>query len=516
MPTFSKSYKLFYTVLDSLRSSWREFQALHDLGLNVPLLAEILGCGRTMEMASTPPHGAEEAAREVIDRALGNTVQDPIVLSPAHTIHSSVDASFSDTVGHFDDDFPLPPASTAAPTVVGKTAPAGSVAGTLAQRKQARVTILNDLVESWKMKGCTDKFMRYLRLKFNPSQLYAIHTAAEQQGFTLVQGPPGTGKTTTILGILNAIHIREYNQYYKMALEALLGVEGQRCRLQQYEHPWLSLIARLTAAKPRILVVAPSNGAVDNIVLRVMADGFVDGNGGKYYPNIVRVGSRTKSARVKSVSLEDLTDKEMAIANGDLNRLEVLEQFNTQVTGMIKDHAFLQTMLVNLQTAYAQCNPLPCYFELRVDAASGLPVWVDHLTKTTAATPPSLEVVQKRGAQYATIESLPDYILYSHRLTQLVAALDAVSAKRKKVSNMTEAGDRKCAFNMREAVERSVIDGAQILFTTLNSAGQPSMESTEFVVTVVDEAAQVRISIHQRYSPFCGDVLTDFLHYSPL
>jgi len=39
----SKSYKLHYTVVDSLRSSWREFQALHDLGLNVPLMGEILG-----------------------------------------------------------------------------------------------------------------------------------------------------------------------------------------------------------------------------------------------------------------------------------------------------------------------------------------------------------------------------------------------------------------------------------------------------------------------------------------
>jgi hypothetical protein len=33
----------------------------------------------------------------------------------------------------------------------------------------------------------------------------------------LVQGPPGTGKTATILGILNAFHIREYNRYYQRA-----------------------------------------------------------------------------------------------------------------------------------------------------------------------------------------------------------------------------------------------------------------------------------------------------------
>lgn len=47
--------------------------------------------------------------------------------------------------------------------------------------------------------------------------------------------------------------------------------------------------------------------------------------------------------------------------------------------------------------------------------------------------------------------------------------------------------------NVRELAERSCIDSAHILFTTLNSAGHPSMESTEFCVTVVDEAAQVKV-----------------------
>ena len=43
---------------------------------------------------------------------------------------------------------------------------------------------------------------------------------------------------------------------------------------------------------------------------------------------------------------------------------------------------------------------------------------------------------------------------------------------------------------MQQLIEKSVIDEAQILFTTLNSSGHPSLEATEFCVTVVDEAAQ--------------------------
>ena len=34
--------------------------------------------------------------------------------------------------------------------------------------------------------------------------------------------------------------------------------------------------------KPRILVSAPSNTAVDNIVLRIMEQGFLDGDGQRY------------------------------------------------------------------------------------------------------------------------------------------------------------------------------------------------------------------------------------------
>ena len=34
-------------------------------------------------------------------------------------------------------------------------------------------------------------------------------------GFTLVKGPPGTGKTTTLKGLLNLIHIREFSRYYE-------------------------------------------------------------------------------------------------------------------------------------------------------------------------------------------------------------------------------------------------------------------------------------------------------------
>lgn len=56
--------------------------------------------------------------------------------------------------------------------------------------------------------GLSRRFLAMLQSSYNPSQLHAISVAATAPGFTLVQGPPGTGKTSTLLGILNSIHVR--------------------------------------------------------------------------------------------------------------------------------------------------------------------------------------------------------------------------------------------------------------------------------------------------------------------
>jgi AAA domain len=93
-------------------------------------------------------------------------------------------------------------------------------------------------LKRWEDLGLTLKFLTVLKRTNNPSQLRAIHSSICNPGFTLVQGPPGTGKTSTILGILNAFHIREYDRYYKMAVEVFLGEEGVRCRESKDAAPW--------------------------------------------------------------------------------------------------------------------------------------------------------------------------------------------------------------------------------------------------------------------------------------
>ncbi|ETV98167.1 hypothetical protein, variant 2 [Aphanomyces invadans] len=140
-------------------------------------------------------------------------------------------------------------------------------------------------------------YVAWLKKTFNESQQEAIAAAATSHGFTLIKGPPGTGKTTTLKGLLNSLHLREYNRYYNAVLDVA----------RRPDHETSKAWAAIGDEKPHILVAAPSNIAVDNIVAKIMEEGFCDGEGRQYFPNIIRVG-RGANINVKSVVLEGMVE----------------------------------------------------------------------------------------------------------------------------------------------------------------------------------------------------------------
>ncbi|KAF9936736.1 DEAD-box type RNA helicase [Mortierella alpina] len=132
--------------------------------------------------------------------------------------------------------------------------------------------------------------------KVNTPQAQAIVGAIERpKGFTLIQGPPGTGKTKTILGLVGALLADGARARAAPAVQA--SRNGER-PLQ-------------TGTVSRILVCAPSNAAIDEIVKRLKG-GIRNTTGELFIPKVVRVGTLdTVNAEVKDVALDSLIAKEL-------------------------------------------------------------------------------------------------------------------------------------------------------------------------------------------------------------
>jgi senataxin len=196
----------------------------------------------------------------------------------------------------------------------------------------------------------TPPFINHLHNGFNAPQLAAIqwaaaHTAAgssevtsnsssggQPWPFTLVQGPPGTGKTHTVWGMLNVIHLVQYQRYYAALLKKLApgsvssdeysissggeyyGDGGGTIDevLQKMDNNLARVLPKL-CPKPRMLVCAPSNAATDELLSRVLDRGFIDGEMKQYRPDVARVGVDSQSRAAQAVSVERRTEQLLAM-----------------------------------------------------------------------------------------------------------------------------------------------------------------------------------------------------------
>ncbi|KAG5550076.1 hypothetical protein RHGRI_015137 [Rhododendron griersonianum] len=186
--------------------------------------------------------------------------------------------------------------------------------------------------------------MESIESNHNKSQLDAIRVGVSRKRLVLIQGPPGTGKTQTILGLLSAIlHATPARVNSKGKLRGTK--QGPEFPIQEkYNHwekasPWLSGINPRDAKMPengddgffptsgnelkpevvnssrkyrvRVLVCAPSNSALDEIVLRLLNTGIRDENNRAYNPKIVRIGLKPHHS-VQTVSMDYLVEQKLA------------------------------------------------------------------------------------------------------------------------------------------------------------------------------------------------------------
>lgn len=327
-------------------------------------------------------------------------------------------------------------------------------------------------------------FLEHVRSKFNPSQNEAIEAAVSStQGFTLVQGPPGTGKTSTVIGLLNGLHLLEYQRYYDAIMEVAVQPDGREAEKRWQE---------IGAQKPHILVCAPSNIAVDNILERILEDGFLDGHGGIYRPVIFRVG-RGQGAKVKAVSIDEQVDMLLKIDPVELQL--AIDAAAVEAARLGQTVVTTRRRVQVLAAAFAQ-NPLPPGFELRV-TSDEVPraYFVNHFEQTTSFVPPP---EPSPGASYATdyptLQTLPEYLSFAHQLTQSLEQFERANLRLKRLQLVATTQNTAKFRQARQALEESHLLEAHIVFTTLNSAGLSALEScaatTPFGIIVVDEAAQ--------------------------
>ena len=128
-----------------------------------------------------------------------------------------------------------------------------------------------------------------------------------------------------------------------------------------------SAIREATKCKPRILVCAPSNAAVDNIILKIMESGFIDGGGMRYNPSIIRVG-RGQSETVKDVALERKVES-LLEENSDQIKLQAsIKAFRMEQGKCRNDISKCQKRLLAIEkaTPYA----LPKHWEIRCDEST--------------------------------------------------------------------------------------------------------------------------------------------------
>ena len=289
-----------------------------------------------------------------------------------------------------------------------------------------------------------------------------------------------TTETTTLCAVLNSLHIRQYNKYYDEVRTIATKLTGTR----------ETALAMARRAKPRLLVCAPSNAAIDNIILKIMEDGFVDGRGQRYNPSMIRVGVG-QSAAVRPVALEDKVDTIFS-ENSDAQQLQAsIAGYRAELSRIMHDLTSVRRRAHAIETASPW--PVSSDWEIRIDEESfdqsGKAYFVNHQQKqTTYEIPPPPEP----GAEQWKTTSMPEYRAYVARIVKLVESYFSIKTHLERCT-IVQASMNSGAnqFDVRLNLEAHVLNSVHMVMTTLGTAGNRTLEAADrFEVIVVDEAAQ--------------------------
>jgi senataxin len=235
-----------------------------------------------------------------------------------------------------------------------------------------------------------------LRIFFNNSQFEALSNSIKKRGVTLIQGPPGTGKSTTILGIISVIlnslikkeGIERRNSVINSINQEILYEDSKLSRSNKkidkniiLSQPWLygydspsshnfdevnfttddiygfteystskqsdnyKFLLRTNdedvLPPEKILVCAPSNVAIDEIIRKMITNGLLDSEGNTFHPKFVRIGPNFHP-NLKEFSLDYLVSKRLGIGEtfnvggGVSNMAKDIEKVKFEILSSVK------------------------------------------------------------------------------------------------------------------------------------------------------------------------------------
>ncbi|OJD35316.1 trna-splicing endonuclease [Diplodia corticola] len=262
----------------------------------------------------------------------------------------------------------------------------------------------------------------------NRAQAKAVRSAIDNDAFTLIQGPPGSGKTKTIVAIVGAL-----------LTDSLRNGGGTVITKPQPTGVNTAAARNNLPAPKKLLVCAPSNAAVDELVMR-FKDGVKTTNGQHRKISVVRLGrSDAMNVNVKDVTLDVLVNARLNI-NPEKDGNNAYEQ-----TGKImKEHKSVSEKLNE------------------------------------------------------TREKLDSGELKGEALTAVKEEFDALRRHKFNLGNQidklkdAEVASSRTADLNRKRAQQAILDEAHVICATLSGSGHEMFQNLniEFETVVVDEAAQ--------------------------
>ncbi|TVY81330.1 Helicase SEN1 [Lachnellula suecica] len=260
----------------------------------------------------------------------------------------------------------------------------------------------------------------------NPGQAKAILSATDNDGFTLIQGPPGSGKTKTIIAMVGSLLTPILQQQREDALKIKAPVQGQ---------PPVSAVP-----KKKLLICAPSNAAVDELVVR-LKEGIIFLNGSRQKINVIRIGrSDAINTSVKDVMLDELVARKLEGSNGETNKLQ------QDRDNLHKDAAKIKEQLAALR---AQADE-----------------------------------IRKVGDKTAELNLQRQIDGLKRNQAHIGSKIDADKESGSTIGRQNEINRRR--------FQQEIIDGAHVLCATLSGSGHDMFRNlnVEFETVIIDEAAQ--------------------------